>query len=182
MVVGKFGPKTFEVSKNRICTFRDFSVSGELEVSSEEAAKKKPATTVKGPGLLKIGFEVPLLAAAGISVQSEIDSWMAVKDAGKDYPFILCGKAVSLYGFLLTNCAASDYVISKVSGAPVLVSAVLKLEFTEYLPPGVGSSGSKKKKSSAAGVKANIGVSNPYKVPSTTQKGNAKRVNKGMTG
>lgn len=181
MIIGKFGPKTFETARNKILTFRDFSVSGDLNTSTEEASQKKPATTVKGPGLLKINAELQLLIRFGVDVQAEIDSWFAIKDSKITYPFILCGKAISLNSFLLTNCDGSDYVIAKSGSASILASAVLKLEFTEYLPPGASKSSSGKS-NGAAGVKSSVSVSNPYKVPATTQKATAKRVNKGMSG
>ncbi len=180
MVIGKFGTKTFEVSQKKILTFGDFSIAGELEVSSEEAAKKKPATTVKGPGLLKVSMEVQLLASAGIHVQTEIDDWMAIKDAGQAYPFILCGRAVSLNSFLLTSCSVSDIVISKIAASPLITSGRLKLEFQEYLPPGTGGGTKKQQAKSAAGnTPANMSISDPYKVPSTDQKAAAKRIVKG---
>jgi len=181
VIIGKFGPKTFETTQNKILTFRDFSVSGDLNTSTEEASQKKPATTVKGPGLLKINAELPLLARFGVNVRTEIDSWFAIKDSKITYPFVLCGKAVSLNSFLLTNCESSDYVITKAGAALVIASAVLKLEFTEYLPPGASKS-SGGNSNGAAGVKSSVSVSNPYKVPTTTQKAAAKRVNKGMSG
>jgi hypothetical protein len=177
VVIGKFGAKTFEVSPRKILTFKDFSLSGDLGTSAEEASKKKPATTVQGPGLLKISVETQLLAQAGVNVQAEIDGWMALKDAAVAYPFILCGKAVSLNSFLLTSCSASDYVIAKAAAAPYIASASLKLEFTEYLPPGAQSA--KKRVTSPAGV-TNTSVGNPYKAPSTVQKAETKRVNRGM--
>lgn len=185
MVIGKFGSKTFEVSPQKILTPKDISLAGELNTSTEEAAKKKPATTIKGSGLLKISVETQLLASAGVDVQSEVMSWFAIKDAAIAYPFILCGKAVGQNKFLLTNCSASDYIITKAGGVSAIASALLKLEFTEYLPPGAvkNNSTKKKKSSSAVGVKtAELSASNPYKVPTTEQKAEAKRVNKGMKG
>jgi hypothetical protein len=178
VIIGKFGAKTFEVSPKKILTPKDFSLTGDLNTSSEDASKKKPATTIKGPGLLKISIEMQLLTSAGVDVQSEIDGWMTLKDAAVAYPFILCGKAVSLNSFLLTSCSASDYVISKAASVPYIASASLKLEFTEYLPPGAQNS-KKKKSGSAAGV-TNASVANPYKTPTTVQKAAVKRVNKGM--
>lgn len=178
MVVAKFGPKTLEVSANKILTFDDFELTGDLDASSEEASKKKPATTVKGPGLLKISLTVKLSASLGVNVQSEIDSWLGLKDSAVAYPFILCGKAVSLNSFLLKSGSATDYVVTKVAGAPYLTAASLKLEFEEYLPPGAQSSAKKSTAASSSGVMGT--VANPYKTPTTAQKATAKRTNKGM--
>ena len=183
MIVGKFGNKTFEVSPNRILTPRDISISGDLSTSEEETSGKKPATTIKGPGLTKISMEIQLLAVAGVDVQSEIDSWTAVKDSATAYPLILCGQAVSLNKFLLTSCGTSDLVITKIAGAPVPVFALLKLEFSEYLPPGAQKSTSSGKKSTAKNTAAGLvgqRAANPYKMPTSTEKAAAKRTNEGM--
>lgn len=178
MIIGKFAGKTFEVSPSRIYTFGDFSLSGELDTATAEASGKKPATTINGPGLLKIGTELRLLASAGVDVQAEIDGWMELKDARSAYPFILCGKAVSLNGFLLKSCGASDYVFSRTASGPYLAAATLKLDFEEYLLPGAQSG--KKKSGSAAGLVNDGTAKNPYKTPTSSQKAAAKRTNTGM--
>lgn len=191
MLVGKFANKTFEVSPKKILTFKDFSVSSELETDSGEASKKKQTTTIKGLGLLKISMEIQLQATLGVDVRSEIEDWFAMKDAAVAYPFILCGKAVSLNSFLITSCTQSDLEITPIASKPVITYASLKLEFTEYLPPGAQSSTKTTKISSTKSTKStkkakgisteSIQVANPYKVPTSVQKASAKRSNKGMT-
>lgn len=184
MIIGKFGDKVFEVSQNRIYTPRDISISGDLNTSEEDSSGKKPSTTIKGTGLTKVSIELQLLAAAGVDVRSEIDSWTAVKDSATAYALILCGKAVGLNKFLLTGCGASDLVITKASGLPVAVSAVLKLEFLEYVRPGAQKSAAAKGKAAkgvAAGLAGQV-ITNPYKMPSSVEKSTAKRTNEGMNG
>ena len=183
MIVGKFGNKIFEVTNKKMLTFNSFSLDGDLNTSTEEASKKKPATTIKGPGLLKIGLELRLIASDGVNVKSEIDDWFNLKDCAIAYPFILCGHTVGLNKFLITNCSASDFVISRIANLPIVLAASLKLEFSEYLPPGaVNKSKSKPaNKSKTVGIKMSSNkISNPYKVPTSAQKSSAKRVNKGM--
>ncbi|TQI66727.1 phage tail protein [Clostridium sp. KNHs216] len=181
MIVGTFGNKIFEVSSSKILTPRDISVSGELNVSTEDTSGKKPTTTIKGPGLEKVGLELRVLATAGNSAQTEIDSWKALRDAAVAYPLVLFGKAVSLNKFLLTNCSASDYVVIKIAGAASIAAATLKLEFSEYVPPGAQKSTAASKAASAAGLSA-AAVKNPYKVPTTAQKASQKRENERMSG
>lgn len=183
MVIGKFGSKIFEVSPSKINVPKSLSISGELNTETEDASGKKPATTIKGPGLIKISAELRLLAAAGLDVQAELDAWTALRDAAKAYPFILCGKAVSLNSFLLTSCEESDDVIVPIAGSPTKVAATVKLDWEEYLPPGKQKSGttSSTSNSSAAGL---VSVSTPaaYQTPTSAEKASVKRNNFGMNG
>jgi hypothetical protein len=166
------------VSPSKLYTPNDLQISGDLNTSTEEASGKKPTITIKGPGLIKISAEVVLLASAGVDVQSEIDEWMAIKDSAVSYPFLLCGKAVSLNKFLLTSCAASDYAIVPINNTPTMVKAALKLEWEEYLPPGVKNStvSAAKTRSSAPGL---MEAKTPaaYQTPPAEQKAEAKRNN-----
>lgn len=182
MIVGSFGPKNFEVRSNRIYTFRELSISGELNAKTEDASRKKPATTVNGPGLLKVSLVLPLLSAAGVEVQAEIDAWTSIGETGAAYPFILCGKTVSKNNFLLKSYGASDYIFSQAGLAPYLAAANLKLEFEEYIPPGSSlAATSNASAKSAVGSGSSISASNPYKVPSTAQKAQTARTNPGMS-
>lgn len=185
MLIGKFGSMTFEVSSKRIRTFHDFSLSGELETESGDAVKKKKTITIKGIGPVKISLELSLQTVLGCDVRNEIDEWLALKDTAATYPFILCGRAVSLNQFLLTNCDVSNVEITPVGSRPVITAAALKLQFSEYIPPDARSTITKKVKSakgkkssskSAKGVSTEtIQISNPYKVPTSAQKAAAKR-------
>lgn len=183
MVIGKFGGRTFEVTSGRIFTPRDISLSGELDTSDDDASGKKPATTIKGPGLEKVGLEFRLLAVAGIAIQTEIDAWRSIRDAAIAYPLILFGRAVGLNKYLLKGVSVSDVVGAKVNGQAIMSAATLKLDFEEYAAPGTQKSSSKssgKKKTAAPGL-AGQTVSNPYKAPTSTQKAAAKRTNGGMS-
>ena len=172
---------TFEVSSRRIRTFHDFSLSGELETETGVAAKKIKPTTVKGINPTKISMELFLQTVLGCNVQNEIDEWLNLKDSVTAYPFVLCGRALSLNKFLLTNCDVSDVEITPVNSHPTVTAASLKLQFQEYVPPGAQSHTSKKtkKKKSAKSAKGlsteKIQVMNPYKVPTSAQKAAAKR-------
>lgn len=181
MLVGKFGPKSFEVSSKKILTFHDLTVSGELETESGNAVGKVKTTTVKGIDPLKISLELTLQTVLGVDAEEEMYGWFALKDASIPYPFVLCGRALSLHKFLLTNCDASDFGITPAGLSPRITSVKLKLQFQEYVPPGAQSSTAKKstsKKSpkSAKGISTEvIQAADPYKVPTSAEKAAAKR-------
>lgn len=185
MVVGSFGSKVFEASAKKILTFKEFTLSSELDVESGDAVGKKPTSTIKGVGLLRANIMVSLVAALGVDVWSEVKSWFAVKDAAQPYPLVICGESVSANRFLLIDVGLSDVVTSIRDGAVYYAAATVKLEFREYLPPGAQTSTAAKSASSANSAKgvASSGsgsVVNPYKVATSTQKAAAKRTNTGM--
>lgn len=179
MIIAKFGAKIFEVSPTRICTPNDFSISGDLNTAENDTDGKKSTLTVKGPSARKVSIGLLLKLVAGINVQSEIDQWYGVLDAGTPWPLIWCGKEVSLNKFLLTGCNASDYVVVPSGTTPVVTEAKLKLDFTEDVSSGTASTAGKKtaaqKAKAAAPGLAGQTVANPYKVPTAAQKSTAKR-------
>lgn len=179
MDVGKFGTKLFTVSSSKVLTFSDFEISSSLNTSAGESKGKKPTTTVKGPGLLKVPLTLDLSARLGIDVQAEIDSWIAILNAGKPFPLILCGKAVSVNQFLLDSCKASDMEIVKVGCKPLLAKAKLSLNFTEYLPPGVQASTALTGTTTTA-TGSTLTINSVYSVPSAEEKSTLKRNNPGM--
>lgn len=181
MQLGKFGPKVFEVGPSRVVTFTNLSMTGALTTASEEAAQgKKPATKVKSPGLLKVSVTLSLNVGLGVDVRSEIDSWIALKDAGKEYPLILCGKAASVNKFLLTNCKAGSFVITPSRRSPVVASAELTLEFTEFLPPGAQAVTVAAAAAPSGAGSSSVTVNNAYNLPTSTEKSDMKRTNPGM--
>ncbi len=178
MQVGKFGTKLFTVSSSKILTFSDLEISSSLSTSAGEVKGKKPTTTIKAPGLLKVPLTLDLHAGLGVGVQAEMDSWFAVLNAGKPYPLIICGRAVSVNSFLLDSCKASDLEIAPIGRKPLLTRAKLSLNFTEYLPPGVQAAAASGMAGAATG--STLTANSAYSVPSAAEKAALKRNNPGM--
>lgn len=59
-MLAAFGDKTFEVSSRIVYTFTDLSTSGKLRTETKDVDGKKPTTTIKGPGLEELSFNVLL--------------------------------------------------------------------------------------------------------------------------
>lgn len=176
MVIGKFGDKRFTVSASKIITFDQLSLSGALRTSTEDAVGKKPTTTIKGASLLKLSITSILNYALGVDVQRELDEWLTIEESGKAYPFILCGKAVSLNKFLLSDCKIDDVVISRIRGRPAIVSAKLSLSFIEYLPAGLQPS-AKSAFTGGAVTGVHMVENNAYQMPTAQDKADLKRIN-----
>ena len=187
MIVGSYGTKILEVTRNKILTFNELNISGSVNTSAGDSLGKKPTTNIKGIGLIKAGLSIQLTAAAGVDVWAEVQSWMTLKDAAKPFPLILCGSAVAPHPMLLVDLKLSDVIVSVAGGVSYYAAATLKLEFEEYIGPGTQSE-SKKNSKSAKGIASSGGSSgnsamtaaNPYQVPASAQKAAAKRTNPRM--
>lgn len=145
MAIGYFASKTFSVSGDRVYTFDDFTRSGSLNIEEQESEGNKPSTYIKGTSLEDIGFTVTLIAQNGLSVSSEIDAWMDIKDAKVPYYLILNNKPVSKNKFLLTNVSVQDTAL-KNDGE--IIKAKVQLQFKEFV-----RAGSKKETSTTAASK-----------------------------
>lgn len=199
-MIAAFGEKRFEVVPGKLYTFDGLSISSKLTTSSEDVTGKKPATTIKGPGINEIKTKIPLHAALGVDPRREWEDWERIKDAGIAYAFVLGGKPVGVNKFLLTDV---DVDVQTIDGKGEWVSAELSVTLKEFLPPGAqaaqktaqGASKAaglvKPGTSSGAGVESGDGAGastgggsslspvNPYQVsvPTAEEKARMKREN-----
>lgn len=153
MALGGFAGKLFEVSSNKIYTFDEYSKSFTLNVESQEVDGDKPSTYIKGKGLQNPSFSIKLRQSTSIDVNTEIEDWGRICEAGEPYMLFLGDNPVATNKFLLKKVDVSD---TKFFGGK-LVGATLKLEVEEYVRAGVkkesgtsDESKSKKSKSSKA--------------------------------
>lgn len=186
MPIAVFGPKVFEVTQSKIYTFDGFQYSSNLNTDKQDAAGKKPSTLNKGPGLDAFGITIVLDAAFGVNPRREIDDWLAIKDAGIAYPFILGNRPFGQNKWLLVDVQAT---VQAIDNAGNILRAEVSLKFDEYVRPGsaaakASAGGSSKKKSSgkasAPGIKLPP-LSGPVNLLGSQDKATAKRKNPNMT-
>lgn len=154
MTIAQFGKKQFTVGRNKIYTFKGFSYSTKLATEKQEASGKKPSTNIKGAELISISMTLPLQSNLGVDVRLEMESWEQIQNAAVPELFMLGNKTLSINKFLLTDMSVSNITVD---GKGKILSAEIKLSFTEYLPPmaqpkaaGTSSGGA-----SPYGIKAN---------------------------
>lgn len=177
MPIAVFRNKTFQVSGTRINTFDGLSWGGDIQVEEQEKLNSKPSTYIKGVGLDSMSYEIRLSWDLGMNVRKEIEEWEAIKLSMQPAIFMLGNKPLGANKWLLKSTNISN---TKINNKGNLLSAVLKLEFAEFVRPGsVGTSSSSKsstkvssKSSSkkAVAVSANLNPSNYiYKPPTKTE-------------
>lgn len=133
MPIATYAGKVFQVDASRMHTFYDMQYSSELQTEKQDAEGKKPSTYNKGPGLDNFTFKIKLDSTLGVSPRIEWESWMAIKDAGIAYPFILGGRPIGKYQWLVVNVEPSNFVIDNFGN---VLSLELSLQFDEYVRPG----------------------------------------------
>ncbi|WP_160688312.1 phage tail protein [Clostridium sp. C2-6-12] len=151
MQLGGFAGKLFEVSSNKIYTFDGYSKSFTLNVESQEVDGDKPSSYIKGKGLQDPSFAIKLMQSPTIDVNTEVEAWGAICEAGEPYMLFIGDNPVSTNKYLLKKVDISD---SEFFGEK-MIKATLKLSFEEYVRAGVKKEDkSKEGKSSKAKKKA----------------------------
>ncbi len=141
MAIATFGSKQFVVSHNKIYTIDGITFSQALNVESQDVEGKKPATYIKGVGLIPLSFSLDLNARF-IDVKAEIDWWNNKMLSKVPEVFTIGGKIISRNKFLLKSVAASEITIGK-NGK--FIKAKLDLQFEEYASSGKKANSSSKK-------------------------------------
>ena len=74
MAVAQFGSKIFSVSKHKISTFSNLSISASLKSEEQEISGKKPSTSIKSVGLKNLSISLSLQRNLGVDVLLEIET------------------------------------------------------------------------------------------------------------
>jgi len=132
MSIATFGDKVFEVSRKKIYTPDSLTHGKSLTTETQEIEGKKPATYIKGKGLMSLSFNLRL-DARYVSVETEIDYWYQICENGIPKIFTIGGKPLSPHKFLLKSASLTDCIIGK-KGEYLL--AKLGLSFEEFVSAG----------------------------------------------
>ena len=100
--------KTFEVTNDKIYTFRGWSTSSSYEVDEKENGKEMPKDTAKAPGIGSISFEVYLRSDLGMDVKAEYDWWRAECNKGTTSLLYIGDEQFGKYRWRLTGVSQSE--------------------------------------------------------------------------
>ncbi len=156
--IAVFGYKVFQVTPQKTNTFSDFQYGSTLETEKQDAAGKKPSTYNKGPGLDTLVFKVRLSVDLGVNPRIELGQWLAIKDAGIAYPFILGGVPFRPNKWLLIDVQATEEVIDNNGN---MLALTLSLKFDEYVRPGSSQSNANKTNTNNSNGKSDISAIMP---------------------
>ena len=134
MSLGGFGDKTFEVSMNKIYTFKDYSNEVSLETEDQDVDGSKPSTYIKGMGLEAPSITIELRQSKNIDVETEYNNWKSICRNKKPHMLFLGNESVSTNKFLLIKVAISNV---QFFSSEKMIKATLNLSFKEYVRAGV---------------------------------------------
>lgn len=130
MALGSFSGKVFSVSSSKIYTFDEFSRSSSLSVEEQELDGSKPSSYIKGSGLDEISFNILLIAQKTVDIETEINSWIDIKDAAKPNVLVIGDKLVGKNKFLLVGVSIQE---SSFDIKGKYKRAKLQLSFKEFV-------------------------------------------------
>lgn len=170
-MIASFGEKLFQVDFEKVYTMMGVTLSVALNKQTQEVEGKKPSTWVKGPGLRKLKFAVPLKVEFGVTPRDEIDYWLTLAESGKPYPFVIGSKSLSEYNWVLEKVEATD---ANILSRGQISSAEIMLTFEEYV-----RTGSKPPSTSPSAPAMTFNVDNvkTWEESNPSEKADMKRVN-----
>lgn len=157
------------------------SVSSSISKSSSEVLNQKPATQVKGPGLIKVDLTLKLHQSLfHQDILEEHKKWISLQESGQASPLLVGGSQYAQNPMLLAECKLSN---PQYGYEGQILSAELSLSFQEYIPAAeVGTAAGGQGGTSPGLVSSGSGVADYYQVQDYTQeeKGKVKRKVSGL--
>jgi len=96
-MLGSYGDVTFEVSEERVRSWRDFQRSGKARWAAHELVQEKPVLQHVGPDLEEIKFSVRFDVAQGMNPTAEIDKLRKLRDAAEPQTLTIGGKPLGKF-------------------------------------------------------------------------------------
>lgn len=133
MSIATYASKVFQVSSDKIYTFDDFQYSSALQTEKQDTEGTKPSTYNKGSDLDSLSFKINLDVSYGVNPRTEWEDWKEIMNSSVAYPFILGGKPLGIYNFLVVGVAPSNVKIDNIGN---ILAMDLEVKFEEYVRAG----------------------------------------------
>ncbi|PAQ15076.1 hypothetical protein CD798_08520 [Bacillaceae bacterium SAOS 7] len=132
MEIGSFAGLVFEVSADKVLTFKDFSRSSGSRWSVHEINGKKPMPEFIGPGQESIPLKITLKTSHGVHPEKTLNKLIEFKDAGKVSTFIIGNKRIT-NGYWYLEEVSADY--KQIDNQGRILSIEVSLSLKEYPKP-----------------------------------------------
>ena len=129
--VGNLGKLiVFEVSSDKVLTFRNMNQTVSGRWTTHNIIGNKPKSEFLGPGQRSVSLTIFLSANHGVRPRSTIEKIEKAVENGTPFSFVIGGKKVGSNKWVITNMSETwDEIISD----GVLVSASLTITLSEYV-------------------------------------------------
>lgn len=148
MAIASFSYKVFQVNGNHMYTIDDLQYDSALQTEKQDVEGTKPSTYNKGPDLDSMSFKIKLDVSFDCNPRTEWEDWKSLLNAGVAYPFILGGKPLGQYNWLLIGVTPSNFNIDNTGN---ILALDLELKFEEYVREGAKKEKTTKDKSGKSG-------------------------------
>lgn len=129
-MIGSFGDVVFEVSTERVRTFRDFQIQRSAKYSEHAIHGRKGLLEFTGLSPASISLSIRLDAALGVNPKEELNTLYDILNKHKAVPFILDGEPQGDGLWVLEGLDENHEIIDK-HGTSIAVEVSLKLK--EYI-------------------------------------------------
>ncbi len=129
-MIGSLGEVVFEVSTERVRTFRDFQIQRSAKYSEHAIHGRKGLLEFTGLPPASISFSIRLDAGLGVNPKEELNTLHDILNKHKAVPFILDGEPQGDGLWVLEGLDENHEIIDK-HGTSIAVEVSLKLK--EYI-------------------------------------------------
>lgn len=129
MAIGTLGPITFNVSRERIQTFEDFSIESSARIAIHDNLQNKPIVEFIGPGLDKLSLKINWSISCKLNPEKEVKKLVEQKEKGGVIPFFLGGKPVGRGKYLIESISSLNKVIDNRGN---ILSMEITISLIEY--------------------------------------------------
>lgn len=91
-MIGSLGNAVFQVSTDRVFTFRNLVRSGTVRLEEHNVIGEKPIIEYIGPGLDQVSFSIRLDLFLGVDPEKELEKIREARELGQEIPLIIGGK------------------------------------------------------------------------------------------
>ena len=129
-MIGSFGDVVFEVSSERVRTFRDFQIQRSAKYSEHAIHGRKGLLEFSGLSASTASLNIRLDAGLGVNPKEELTALRDILNNHEALPFILDGEPQG-DGLWVLESLSESYEIIDNKGAVIAVEVSLKLK--EYI-------------------------------------------------
>ena len=129
-MIGSFGDVVFEVSSERVRTFKDFQIQRSAKYSEHAIHGRKGLLEFSGLSASTASLNIRLDAGLGVNPKEELTTLHDILNNHKALPFILDGEPQG-DGLWVLESLSESYEIIDNKGAVIAVEVSLKLK--EYI-------------------------------------------------
>lgn len=129
-MIGYFGLFIFQVSTDKVATFKDFNREIGVRTSKYDIPGRKSLTVIEAPELQKIAYVVQLNESLTPNVDDTIEKMVKTCESGRPDYFFLGGKKQGSDQWIITAISEARNIITNKGKT---IKAELSIQLEEYI-------------------------------------------------